>query len=129
MPSTTSSGRSRHPECRSGRKPGRTRGTAPCTDGNPTVQSREGVTRAVCDPAVTFTRPLGSIRPDGPVDRLCHGRERTRPTLPARAPRSPRTIRVPGRGWFGDYEVREPAGSAGFVLGRDTGDQQVRLVG
>jgi len=37
--------------------------------------------------------------------------------------------RVRVRGWFGDYEVREPAGSAGFVLGRDTGDQQVRLVG
>src|SRR5665648_636927 len=64
----------------------------------PLVQSREGVARAVCDQTVTFTRPLGPIRPDGPVDRLCHGRERTRPTLPARAPRSRRTIRTPGRG-------------------------------
>src|SRR5450830_762808 len=34
------------------------------------VQSREGVARAVCDPTVTFTRPFGPIRPDGPVDRL-----------------------------------------------------------
>ena len=37
--------------------------------------------------------------------------------------------RVRLRGWFGDYEVRGPGGSAGFVLDRGTGDQQVRLVG
>jgi len=76
--------------------------------------------------------PGGFVRADGtpkPSYDALHGLVKGDWWLAPTTMRTDDAGRVRLRGWFGDYEVRGPGGSAGFVLGRGTGDQQVRLVG
>jgi len=76
--------------------------------------------------------PGGFVRADGtpkPSYDALHGLVKGDWWLAPTTMRTDDAGRVRVRGWFGDYEVRGPGGSAGFVLDRGTGDQQVRLVG
>ena len=76
--------------------------------------------------------PGGFVRADGtpkPSYDALHGLVKGDWWLAPTTMRTDDAGRVRLRGWFGDYEVRGPGGSAGFALGRGTGDQQVRLVG
>ena len=76
--------------------------------------------------------PGGFVRADGtpkPSYDALHGLVKGDWWLAPTTMRTDDAGRVRVRGWFGDYEVRGPGGSVGFVLGRGTGDQQVRLVG